>query len=198
MIELWLATGNKGKVTELKNLLGDASYEIHTQDELSYFSQPPEDGSTFEDNARIKAKALHAMKPEAWTLADDSGLCVEGLGGLPGVHSARYAGPKAQPSENNAKLLKMMQVRAVPNRKAHFVCCLIAIDPEGEEFVFQGELHGEIAKMATGAGGFGYDPVFIPDGASGSLAEMTAAEKNKISHRAQALAGLLELLKKNG
>jgi XTP/dITP diphosphohydrolase len=194
-MELWLATGNKGKVEEIKNLLSDFPFEIHTQDEMSFFSQPPEDGDSFEANARIKAKALHAMKPESWTLADDSGLVVDGLGGLPGIHSARYAGPQARASENNAKLLKMMQLRAMDNRKAHFHCSLVAIDPNGKEHIFDGKLEGEIAKAARGQGGFGYDPVFIPQGETRTVAEMTAGEKNAISHRSKALKAFVEVLK---
>lgn len=194
-MELWLATSNKGKVEELKNLLNELPIEIHTQDEMSFFSQPPEDGDSFEANARIKAKALHAMKPEAWTLADDSGIVVDGLGGLPGIHSARYAGPQARPSENNAKLLKMMQLRSATNRKAHFHCTLVAISPEGKEYVFDGQLHGQVAKVANGQGGFGYDPIFIPENESRTLAEMSAGEKNAISHRSQALKAFREVLK---
>ena len=195
MSEVWLATGNKGKATEFKNLLDGLDFEIHTQDELSFFSQPPEDGDSFEANARIKAKALHAIKSESWTISDDSGLMVEALNGLPGIHSARYAGPKAQPSENNAKLLKMMQLRAGLNRKASFHCCLIAINPEGKEFVVHGEMAGTIGKSAKGTHGFGYDPVFIPEGETQTLAEMNPGEKNAISHRSKALKKLLEILK---
>jgi XTP/dITP diphosphohydrolase len=194
-MELWLATGNKGKVEEIKNLLQALPIQVHTQDEMSFFSQPPEDGDSFEANARIKAKALHAMKPESWTLADDSGLVVEGLGGLPGIHSARYAGPQARPSENNAKLLKMMQLRSATNRNAHFQCTLVAIDPQGQEHVFEGQLSGEVAKTAKGDRGFGYDPVFIPEGESRTLAEMTASEKNAISHRSKAFKAFFEVLK---
>ncbi len=194
-MELWLATGNKGKIDEIKNLLKDLPIEIHTQDEMSYFSQPPEDGDSFIANAKIKAKSLHAMQPESWTLADDSGLVVEGLGGLPGIHSARYAGPQARSSENNAKLLKMMQLRSATNRKAHYHCALFAIDPSGQEHVFEGQLLGEISKSARGEGGFGYDPVFIPEGEDRTVAEMSAAEKNAISHRSIALKAFVEALK---
>ena len=192
---LWLATGNRGKVTELKKILSPLPFEIHSQDELDYFSQPPEGGQSFEDNARIKAKALHAIKPEAWTVADDSGLMVDALGGLPGIHSARYAGPRARDSENNAKLLKMMKLRGAIDRKAHFHCCLLAISPTGEEFICHGELQGEIARGLSGRNGFGYDPLFIPQGESRSFSEMSLGEKNAISHRAKALKNLFEMLK---
>ena len=194
-MELWLATGNNGKINEIKNLIKDLNIEVHTQNEMSFFSQPPEDGDTFEANARIKAKALHAIKSEAWTLADDSGLVVDGLNGLPGVHSARYAGPKAQDSENNAKLLKMMTLRATTNRKAHFHCTMVAYSPDGKEFVFEGQMNGEIAKGLKGTGGFGYDPLFIPEGETRTLGEMEPGEKNAISHRSIALKAFLEVLK---
>lgn len=194
-MELWLATGNKGKIEEIKNLLDGLNIEVHAQGEMSFFSQPPENGESFEANARIKAKALHAMKPEAWTLADDSGLVVDGLGGLPGIHSARYAGPNAKSSENNAKLLKMMQLRSAINRKAHFHCTLIAIDPTGKEHIFEGQMDGEIAKVASGAAGFGYDPVFIAQGEERTVAEMSPGEKNSISHRSKALKAFIEVLK---
>lgn len=196
-MELWLATGNKGKKSELENMLKDLNLEIHSQAELSFFSQPPENGKTFLENARIKAKALHAVKNTSWVMADDSGLVVDGLGGLPGIHSARYAGDKAQPSENNAKLLKMMQLRSATNRKAYFHCTLVAIDPQGKEYVCEGKMDGEIAKTATGTGGFGYDPVFIPQGGTKTLAEYPPGEKNAISHRGQALKQLIDILKKN-
>lgn len=196
-MELWLATGNKGKVSELTSLLSDLPIEIHSQSELSFFSQPPEDGDSFEANARIKAKALHALKSEAWVLSDDSGLVVEGLGGLPGIHSARYAGPKAQPSENNAKLLKMMDLRSAGNRKALFQCSLIAYSPDRTEHHFQGVLQGTIAKKLAGDQGFGYDPLFIPDGFDKTLAELGPGEKNQISHRWQALKEFKQLLSEN-
>lgn len=194
-MELWLATSNKGKVEEIKNLLRAMPFEIHTQEEMAFFSQPPENGDSFLANARIKAKALHAMKKEAWTLADDSGIVVEGLGGLPGIHSARYAGPKARSSENNAKLLKMMQLRSADKRAAHYFCALVAIDPQGQEHIFEGRWDGEIAKSAKGTGGFGYDPIFIPEGESRTVAEMSPAEKNAISHRSKALKAFAEVLK---
>ena len=197
-MELWLATGNKGKITEIQNLIGDDLHiELHSQSELSFFTQPPEDGDSFAANARIKAKALHAMRPDSWTLADDSGLVVEGLGGLPGIHSARYAGPNAQPSENNAKLLKMMQLRSADNRKAYFHCCMIALGPNGREYVCEGQWQGSIAKAAVGLGGFGYDPVFIPEGESRTVAEMSPGEKNTQSHRAKALKAFMDVLKTN-
>ncbi|MCB0378522.1 MAG: RdgB/HAM1 family non-canonical purine NTP pyrophosphatase [Bdellovibrionales bacterium] len=194
-MEIWLATNNKGKVAEFQKMLEGLNFEVHGQVELSYFSQPPENGDSFEANARIKARALKSVKPEVWVVADDSGIVVDGLGGLPGIHSARYAGEKARDSENNAKLLKMMTLRSATHRKAHFHCCLVAYDPEGNEHIFQGDLHGNISKVAKGSGGFGYDPIFIPDGFEKTLAELSPGEKNAISHRGKAFKELVQKLR---
>jgi XTP/dITP diphosphohydrolase len=188
-MELWVATGNQGKLNEFKMLLNKlvgVGLNLHAQSELPVFSPPPENGDSFLANARIKARALKAVKPGVWVMADDSGLMVEGLNGLPGIHSARYAGPKAQDLENIAKLLKMMTLRPMANRKASFVCSIVAYDPQGNEHVFEGRLEGEIAKSMKGTAGFGYDPVFIPAGETKTLSELGLAHKNKISHRAKA------------
>jgi XTP/dITP diphosphohydrolase len=191
-VELWIATGNQGKLNEFKMLFNKANLEIHSQSELPVFAQPPENGDTFVANARIKARALKSMKPGVWVIGEDSGLEVEGLNKFPGIHSARYAGPKAADSENVAKLLKMMQIRQVQNRKARFVSVIVAFDPQGAEHVVEGELHGQISPKAIGTTGFGYDPVFVPEGESKTLAELGLAHKNKISHRANAVTKLIE------
>ena len=189
-MEIWFATHNENKLTEFKQLLQEMPVDVHGAMEMDYFSAPPETGDTFVDNARIKARALRSLKNTCWVVADDSGLVVEGLNGLPGVHSARYAGENASYQENNAKLLKMMQLRSPQNRKAHFVCCLLAYSPEGEEFIFEGKLEGTIGKAATGKNGFGYDPIFIAEGHEKTLAEIPPGEKNQISHRGLALQQL--------
>src|SRR3954464_765152 len=129
-MELWIATGNQGKLNEFKMLFNKANLDIHPQSELPVFAQPPENGDSFVANARIKARALKSMKSGVWVIGDDLGLEVEGLNKLPGIHSARYAGPKAADSENVAKLLKMMQIRQVQNRKARFVSVIVAFDPQ--------------------------------------------------------------------
>ena len=192
-MEVWVATGNSGKLREFRFLLRELSVDLHGQNELDFFSPPPENGDSFLANAQIKARALAAVKPGVWVIADDSGLCCEGLGGLPGIHSARYAGDKAKDTDNQAKLLKMLQMRTT-NRKAHFHCSLVAISPAGEEIQVEGQLLGQIARKQSGQGGFGYDPVFIPEGYEKTLAELEPQEKNKISHRAQAMARLLPRL----
>ena len=196
MAEVWIATTNKGKVAELKGEIEKAwpGAQIFTLADLRTYSPPPETGKTFEENAQIKAKSLKAMKPEAWVLAEDSGLEAEGLGGLPGIHSARYAGEKASDSENNAKLLKMLQIRSAGNRSARFYCALVALGPSGEKLSSSGQLQGSIATQPKGQLGFGYDPVFIPNGQTQTMAELGPGFKLINSHRAQALRALLAQL----
>ena len=197
-MEIWIATSNNGKLNEFKMLLNSAvnekMLEIHAQSELPVFSQPRENGDSFVANARIKARALKAMKPGTWVMGEDSGLAVEGLNGLPGIHSARYAGPKAQDAENVAKLLKMMTLRPMNSRKAAFVSVIVAFDPSGTEHVFEGKLQGQIAVAQKGTAGFGYDNVFVPENEQKTLAELGLAFKNKVSHRALAMNQLLPLL----
>lgn len=195
MTELWIATTNQGKINEFKSLMGQKGVELHAASELKVYSAPPETGATFIDNARIKAKSMKAMKPGKWVVADDSGLEVDGLGNLPGVHSARYAGPKASDAENNAKVLKMVQIRSPLKREARFICVFVVYDPAGNEHVIEGKVEGKIAEKSAGNAGFGYDHVFIPAGESKTFGELGIAFKNKISHRGQAIRKLAELMK---
>jgi XTP/dITP diphosphohydrolase len=198
-IELWIATSNPGKLGEFRNLLQghiiSKGWKIKTPRDLPVYSAPPENGDSFLANARIKAKSVKSVVNSGWVIAEDSGLVVEGLGGLPGIHTARYAGPKANDIENMAKLIKMMQLRAMETRAAKFLCCAVVYSPTGEEMVFEGELKGEIARASKGAGGFGYDPVFIPEGQPAgetkTLAELPPLFKSQHSHRAQALRAFL-------
>ncbi len=193
-MDLWVATTNKGKLAEFKSLMEPQGVIIHSPNELKSYFPPKEDGATFEANARLKSRSMKVMKPGVWVIGEDSGLEAEGLGGLPGIHSARYAGEKAGDAENCAKLLKMMQIRAGDNRKAIFRCTIVAYSPEGVEHIIQGEMPGTIAMKATGTVGFGYDPVFIPEGETKTLAELGPAVKNKISHRASAIRALLAVM----
>lgn len=201
MVELWIATTNRGKLLEfemiLEPLTKEGKVKLKTLSDLDTYFPPEETGTTFLDNARIKARSLKAMKPGCWIVAEDSGLAVEGLNGLPGVHSARYAGPKASDFENRAKLLKIMGLKALSNRNAAFVCQMVVFDPTGQEHLFDGELKGTIAKAEAGKAGFGYDSVFVPAGETKTLAELGLAFKNKVSHRARAVEKLLELLRQN-
>lgn len=192
-MELWIATGNKGKLYEYKLLLREIpDLKAFSQGDIPSFTPRPEDGKTFLDNARIKAKTLKAVKNNVWVLGEDAGLEVEGLNNLPGIHSARYAGPKASDSENVSKLLKMMSLKPMANRNARFVCTTVIYTPQGEEWVFTGELKGKISSKPAGLHGFGYDPVFIPDGQSQTLAEIGDGYKTQHSHRSQALNAFLE------
>lgn len=193
MKSLWVATTNQGKLNEFRNLMG-GSVDLHSVNELKVYSAPPENGKTFEENARIKARTLKAMRPGEWVVADDSGLEAEGLLGMPGIHSARYAGEKASDAENVAKLLKMIQIRSAANRNARFVCVLVAYDPEGKEHILHGEVKGQIALTARGKTGFGYDPVFIPEGQDKTYAELGPAVKNQSSHRSRAIRELQKLI----
>ncbi len=204
-MELWIATGNKGKLEEYKlslatpkSLTRIPSLKIFSQSDLSSFTPRPENGTTFLENARIKAKSVKALRPAAWVLGEDSGLEVEGLGNLPGIHSARYAGPHARDSENIAKLLKMMQIRNVPNRNAKFKCAVVIYTPENEEWIFEGELTGHINPKATGLMGFGYDPIFVPAGETKTLAELGPGFKIQKSHRASVINQFINKLTERG
>lgn len=176
-----LATGNPGKARELGALLGGS---------VTVTAVPPgfaveETGETFFANALIKATAARALVPDAQlVLADDSGLAVTALGGRPGVHSARYAGPDATDQDNCARLLE--ELSGVEDRTAAFVCVLVALDRTAGMAVACGTCSGTIAREPSGSGGFGYDPVFVPDGRTESMAELTADVKNVISHRGRA------------
>jgi XTP/dITP diphosphohydrolase len=195
-MEIWVATGNKGKLQEIQLFLKDLpDVQLHHQGEIKGFTPRPEDGKTFQDNARIKAKTLRSVKNDKWVFGEDTGLEVEGLNNLPGIHTARYAGPKASDSENVAKLLKMMAIKPMPNRNACFVCSLVVYTPTGEEWVFEAQMKGTIAKTPAGVLGFGYDPIFIPEGETKSLAELGPGFKNLHSHRAQVLRQFVEKLK---
>ena len=198
-MEIWIATGNKGKLEEYKLTLSKIpTFQIFSQSDLPTFTPRPENGITFLENARIKSKSVKALKSHAWVLGEDSGLEVEGLGNLPGIHSARYAGPHARDSENVAKLLKMMQIRNITNRSAQFKCVTVVYTPENEELVFEGELKGHISTKPTGLMGFGYDPVFIPEGETKSMAELGPGFKIQKSHRAVALSQFIQQLKERG
>lgn len=195
-IKIWIATSNPNKLREYKLLCDGLPIEIHAAGELKFFEFPPENGKTFEDNARIKARSLSAVLPGEWVLGEDSGLCVDALGGIPGVHSARYAGDRASDAENCAKLLKMMQIRAGTNRKAYFQSTLICYSPDGKETVYEGRLEGAIISQARGTKGFGYDPVFTPSGHNQTVAELEPSVKNEISHRSQAFRKWLHYFEK--
>ncbi|MGN6378066.1 MAG: RdgB/HAM1 family non-canonical purine NTP pyrophosphatase [Gaiellales bacterium] len=182
-----LASGNRHKAEELTRLLPQMAVEPYAGE------LPPETGSTFLENALIKARAVHgALGGDVWVLADDSGIQAGALDGAPGIRSARYAGEHASDAENLQKLLDALAGQS--DRSVAYVAELVAIAPGGSELHARGELRGTLADAPRGSGGFGYDPAFVPDGETRTVAEMTPAEKDAISHRARAAAGLRELL----
>ena len=191
---LLLATSNRGKLAELTALLADLPIEVMSlAAALPGRPQAVEDGATLEDNARIKARAA-ASAAVMVTIGEDSGLEVDALGGRPGVRSARFASEGATDAENNAALLAALDEVDGGQRAARFRTVMVLIDPwaEGElkELVVEGRCEGTIARAPSGTGGFGYDPLFLVTGAGRTMAELTEAEKNQVSHRAQAFAAL--------
>jgi XTP/dITP diphosphohydrolase len=174
------------------------AWVVASAQEIGGMPAVEESAETFAGNAWIKARALRAVAPAAaWVLADDSGLAVDALGGAPGVRSARYAGEKPQDGENTAKLLREMAQVPDGRRTAQFVCVLALSGPGGEEATFEGKCAGKIGTELAGGGGFGYDPVFYPEGFEKTYAEISDEEKNRISHRGRAwekLAGWLRAL----
>ena len=197
-MKLFLASGNAHKVADLQ-ALADATklpIEIISARAVGGMPEVAEDTGTFVGNARKKALALRAKLPaDAWVLADDSGVCVDALGGGPGVESAYYAGPEHDAVANLAKLVAVM--REVPDGKrgGHFLCALLVAGPGGAEHVFEGVCGGELRREPRGGEGFGYDPIFVPTGYTQTYAELGDAVKNTISHRARAWAKLAEWIK---
>ena len=187
-----LASRNRHKVRELDEILrGVGLHPLPEEVEL-----PPEDGDTFTANAMVKARAARAATGEP-VIADDSGLVVDGLGGRPGVRSARYAGEQASDGENLEKVLRDLAASHGPPT-ARYVCVIAAIDGEGREATFEGTCEGRMIRRPRGKGGFGYDPAFVPDdtgpGDERTMAELTPDEKNAISHRGRAARALAEYL----
>lgn len=190
--ELVFATNNAHKLSEVQHLLGDrfrllSLKDIHLEDEI------PEDYDTLEQNALQKARYIFD-KSHLNCFADDTGLEVEALNGRPGVFSARYAGEGKNPKDNIKKLLQ--ELNGVKNRKARFRT-VIALIIDNQEYLFEGIVNGQIIESERGVDGFGYDPVFLPDGYSLTFAEMMLDQKNLISHRARAVGKLVEFLKKD-
>lgn len=189
MRSLYLASGNPHKAAELQALAAADGLAVEIVSARAVGGMPPveEDTGTFVGNARKKVQALRARLPAgAWALADDSGVCVDALGGGPGVESAYYAGPAGDPKANLAKLAEVMRPVPEERRGAEFRCVLLVLTETGEEHVFEGVCRGRLLREPRGGAGFGYDPLFVPDGFVESYAELGDAVKNRISHRAQA------------
>ncbi len=179
-MKLFVATHNAHKLREISQLL--PAFEIVADDPEGVVEDAPD----FAGNALLKVRAIAARHAGAWCMADDSGLEVAALGGAPGVRSARYAGEPSDTPANNALLLRNLE--GVADRRANFTCAVALVAPDGSEHIATGRCFGSIAKAPSGAAGFGYDPLFVPDGCDRSFAELSAEEKNSISHRGRALA----------
>lgn len=189
-----LATHNQGKIAEMGEMLKPLGIAVSSAAELN-LPDVEETGTTFEENAKLKAEQLSALSGLP-CLADDSGLCVDALNGRPGVYSARYA-PNRDFDKGMQMLLDELSSTKDTERKAHFSCVMAFARPDEKTQVFEGRVDGKIAQAKKGCGGFGYDPIFVPDEGDGrSFAEFDGAEKNKISHRGRALRKFLEYLQK--
>ena len=189
-----LASGNRGKLREFREILEPMGVEIVSQAEAGFDIDVAETGETFEENAYLKASAICAAAGLP-AVADDSGLCVKALDWGPGVHSARFGGGKAWTDEQKYMYL-LEKLSGVADREAKFVSCICCVFPDGRVLRARGECPGCILEAPVGTGGFGYDPVFCPEGHEGSFASLGEDVKNRISHRARALAAFAKELEK--
>ncbi|NWF52691.1 MAG: XTP/dITP diphosphatase [Nitrospirae bacterium] len=194
MMEIVVATRNKRKVEEIKRILAEMPVKILTIEDFPECPEVEEDGRTFEENAVKKALNIARCTGKP-SLADDSGLEVYALNGAPGVMSSRYAGPDSDDMKNIEKLLKEMDSLNDKKRSARFVCCIALAFPEGNIKTFFGYVEGIIGKEPKGSSGFGYDPVFYPEGHGRSFAEMSSEEKDALSHRGKALREFLNYIR---
>lgn len=193
---LVIATGNANKLKEIQSLLKDFPIQVQSKDEAGLQAvEIEETGTTFEENALLKAKGIQAHTG-TMVLADDSGISVDALNGAPGVYSARYAGAEGDDQKNNEKLLEALREVPKEKRGAEFVCAIVLLFPDGKILQAKGVTRGQVGYERKGHGGFGYDPLFeLPDGKT--MAELTAKEKNAISHRGKALRKIKERLKEH-
>ena len=194
-MKLYLASGNAHKAQEMNALAAASGLAVEIVSAKAAGGMPSveEDTGTFVGNARKKALALKAkLPPAAWVLADDSGVCVEALDGAPGVESAYFAGPQADSTANLRKLVEVMRGVPAERRGACFLCVLLLLGPDGAESVFEGRCEGRLLDEPQGGAGFGYDPLFVPEGYTASYAELGDEVKNLISHRGRAWAKLIQ------
>ncbi len=192
--ELLIATRNPGKVREVESLLEEYPLKLRSLAEFSATREVEETGATFAENAAIKAQA-YAVQTGCWTLADDSGLEVDALDGAPGVYSARYGGAGASDAARVERLLEALSRTGDTGRRARFLCVIAFADAAGKLVdLFSGSCEGSIAHAPRGSGGFGYDPVFVPDGYEQSFGELPSEIKQTISHRGRALKAALPFL----
>ena len=191
MKKIIIASNNKGKISELKELLEPLNIEVLSQKEAGINMEIEEIGTTFSENASIKALAIFNMK-KIPVIADDSGLEIDFLGGKPGVYTARFLGKDTPYVDKHKKTLEMLKNAKDEERTARFVCAICYIDENGEKHIFEEKCEGKIAYEPKGTNGFGYDPIFEYNGKT--FAEMTNEEKNEISHRGKALKKLIKFL----
>ncbi len=194
-MRLLIASGNAKKVVELRRLVAQAglSLDVVGLGDVPPYEEPAEDGDTFEANALIKARAGAAVTGLP-TLADDSGIEVDVLNKMPGVRSARWAGPGASDTENLELLLRQISEVELPRRRGRFVCAMALVHPDGNEEVLRRTMEGVVIDAPRGTNGFGYDPIFVTDGHDVTNAELSPAEKDAVSHRGQAVRAMLPLL----
>lgn len=193
MKKLIVATGNAGKMREVREIVADLPYEVLSMKEAGVGADPTEDGKTFEENALIKARAVSNLLPEgsdAIVIADDSGLEVDYLGKAPGIYSARFMGHDTSYDIKNAAILEKLSGVPYEKRTARFVCAIAAVFPDGTERTTRGTMEGFIADKIAGCNGFGYDPIFWLDEYGCTSAELTEEQKNAISHRGKALRSM--------
>lgn len=191
------ATGNQGKMREIRMIMGDLGVEILSQKEADFSGEIIEDGTTFEENAIIKAKAVAEQFPDTIVLADDSGLEVDYLGKEPGVYSARYCGEDTPYNIKNQKILDRLEGVPREKRTARFVCVIAGVFPGGEVFTTRGTIEGEIGYEIAGENGFGYDPIFYVPEFQCTTAELSMEQKNKLSHRGKALREMKGIIQKH-
>lgn len=187
-----IASNNKGKIKEFKKILEPLGYNVFSQSEAGVNIEVEETGTTFEENAKLKARAIYNLMHTA-VLADDSGIVVDYLNGEPGIYSARYMGLQTDEERRRCVLYKMKDAKK-EDRTARYVCCICYIEENGKENIVNGIWEGIVADKEYGENGFGYDPIFMPNGSDKTVAQMLPEEKNTISHRAMAIRKLKELL----
>ena len=193
--KLILATSNKDKAREIAEILEGTPFVVTTMKEEGFDPDIVEDGKTFEENALIKARAVHELAKGAYVMADDSGLCIDALDGAPGIYSARFCGEDSTYPEKFAKIFEMLKDVPEENRTAKFVCSIAVVRPDGSEFTVRGEICGVLHEKPMGDGGFGYDPIFYVPEFGMTTAQMTKEQKNSISHRGKASRAMAEKLK---
>ena len=197
-VQLVLATRNAKKLAELDRLLAGAGLDVQIlgSDAFSELPEIEETGSTFAENSLIKARAV-STHTGLIAIADDSGLCVDALDGQPGIYSARWAGEGATDESNLDLVLEQIRDVEPAHRTAHFACAAALVLPSGEEYVVHGQVNGVLLTQRRGEGGFGYDPIFLPDGCDITTAEMTSEQKDAISHRGQAMRALVPVIQEH-